>query len=246
MKRKPIIGIVLDYLSDSVKYSYAPRPWYALRCDYPKIVASTGATAIMIPYNDDINSTLNLIDGLIIPGGDEDIHPKFYGEEISYHKMKTNNTRAKFELSITKAALDLNMPLLGICNGMQVINTVLGGALIQHIPDYHNSEINHEQPPPKDKPTHSVIIKESTILSSLSTTNEIMVNSTHHQAIEKLGSGLVVSGVAPDGIIEAVESTKHKFVLGVQWHAEYLNSDLDKKLFAKMFEESCLYAINSK
>ncbi len=238
---KPIIGIVLDSANNGEKYSYSPKPWYALRKCYSEAVANFGGCPVMLTYDNDIDDILEFIDGLIIPGGDEDINPKFYGQEIASAKVKVNDERAAFELELAKKAANRNIPILGICNGMQVINVMMGGDLIQHIPDhpdYKNSSVNHEQPVPKDAPTHMIILKEGTIASSLAENTEIMVNSTHHQAVCKLGSGLIVSAQAKDGIIEAIESTKHDFMVGVQWHSEYLNTELDSNLFKKLIAEA--------
>ncbi len=236
--KKPVIGIVLDLAKDSEKYSYAKRPWYALRKDYADCVEQYDATVIMLTYNDNVDELLDLVDGLIIPGGDEDINPQFYGQELKSDRVKTNDARAGFELKLTKRALERNMPILGICNGLQVINVVLGGTLIQHIPDHYESHINHEQPHPKHEPSHSIIIEAGTLLSTLTHEKEVMVNTTHHQAIDKLGKELIVSARADDGIIEAIESKNYKFLVGVQWHCEYLNSELDSNLFKRLVEVS--------
>ncbi len=236
--KKPVIGITLDLASDSAKYSYAGRPWYALRRDYSGMVAKAVGIPVFLPYDADVNQFLDLIDGLVIPGGDEDVNPKFYGQKIISDKVKTNDERASFELDLVKEAMNRNMPIFGICNGLQVLNVVCGGTLIQHIPDHHRSNVNHEQPIPKNVPTHDVIIKEGTLLAKLATILDIKVNSTHHQAIDELGEGLIVSARAPDGIIEAVESVKHRFVVGVQWHSEYHNTNLDAQLFKRLIEES--------
>ncbi|MFK7968683.1 MAG: gamma-glutamyl-gamma-aminobutyrate hydrolase family protein [Rickettsiaceae bacterium] len=212
---KPIIGIILDINNDSQKYSYSVRTWYALRACYSENVERAGGVPIMLPYNQDISSTLNLVDGLIIPGCDEDINPKFYGRAIISDKVRTKDERTEYELEFTKRALDKDIPIFGICNGLQLINVVLGGTLIQHIPEHFNSDLNHAQPHPKNIPTHGVFVKEGTILSALTTDSKIMVNSTHHQAIEDLGKGLVASAFASDGIIEAIESKDYKFLVVV-------------------------------
>ncbi|GAB4162605.1 MAG: gamma-glutamyl-gamma-aminobutyrate hydrolase family protein [Rickettsiaceae bacterium] len=236
--RRPVIGITLDLAQDNEKYSYAKRPWYVLRKCYADCIKDAGGLVMMIPYDDNVDEILDLIDGLVIPGGDEDINPKFYGQEIASNKVKTNDKRASFELKLTKAAMERNMPILGICNGLQVINVVLGGTLIQDIPTYFSSDINHEQPDPKYVPSHPIHVEPNTFLDELAHAREVMVNTTHHQAIDQLGSGLVVSAKAPDGIIEAVESKNHRFLVGVQWHSEYLNSELDYKLFKRLVEEA--------
>jgi putative glutamine amidotransferase len=236
--KKPVIGIVLDLAKDSNKYAYAPLPWYAIRKCYADAVINAGGIPIMLPYSSDVSVLLNMIDGLIIPGGDEDINPKFYGRDIISNKVKTNDIRAEFELGIVKQALKMDMPILGICNGLQVINTVFGGTLIQHIPDVVNGGINHEQPDPKNVPTHAIVIESNSLLARLAGNVKVMVNSTHHQAIETVGKGLNVCALAEDGIIEAVESTDYKFLIGVQWHCEYLNSELDHNLFKRLVEAS--------
>lgn len=247
--KKPVIGIVLDSQTDSAKYSYSEFPWYALRKDYANCVSDAGGVPIFLPHSHDIDVFLDMIDGLLIPGGDEDIHPKYYNHDIRSDKIKTNDIRAEFEIAITKQALQMNMPIFGICNGMQLINVIFGGTLIQHLPDVLQSSINHEQPSPKNAPTHDVIIEQNTLLHDILHMNKdedgkvhdnvIHVNSTHHQAIGDLGSGLIISAKAPDGVIEAIESPDHKFVIGVEWHSEYLNSILDYNLFKK-FIEACL------
>lgn len=236
--KKPIIGIVLDLTKDGGKYSYSPKPWYALRADYSNMVEKAGGLPVLLPYIEDIQSQIDMIDGLLIPGCDEDINPKFYGQEIKSSKVKTNDRRTSYELSLTEEALKRNIPIFGICNGLQVINVFLGGTLIQHIPDSHKSDINHEQEHPKCAPTHDIIIENNTFLLELTKPRRVKVNTTHHQAIDQLGNGLIVSARAPDGIIEAIESKDYKFLVGVQWHSEYYNSDLDKNLFKSFVEAS--------
>ncbi len=236
--KKPVIGITLDFSEKTEDGSYASRPWYAARCDYSDAITKAGGTALFLPYSSNVDDLLCVIDGLLISGGDNDINPSFYGQEIISDKVKINDPRAGFEINLFKEALRRNVPVFGICNGLQVINVALGGSLIQHIPDSCPSNINHEQPKPKDIPTHSIIIENDTLLSQLSESVNVQVNTTHHQSIDKLGKGLIVSATAPDGIIEAIELPNHKFVIGVQWHSEYENSNLDTRLFARFVEES--------
>lgn len=246
--KKPIIGITVDSAKDNEKYKYAPKPWYALRQCYSNNITNFGGIPFLIPYHDDVTEVINHIDGLLIPGGDEDINPKFYGQSIEHERVKTNDIRASFELSLFAAAEKQNIPTLGICNGMQVINTYFGGTLHQHLPDAIKSNINHEQTPPKHVPSHSIQIENDTILAKCNTQLEfrkdfnhkdvVMVNSTHHQAIDKLGKGLIVSARAPDGVIEAIESINHKFIVGVEWHPEHLNSELDINLFKMLVDMS--------
>lgn len=236
--KKPLIGIVIDLTNNNDKNVYSCRPWYALRKDYSDEITKAGGIPVFLPYHKDVDEILDHISGLIIPGGDEDIHPKFYGQEIISDKVKTNDQRAEFELKLTQKALDRNMPIFGICNGMQLINVLLGGTLIQHIPDIIKSDINHEQPHPKDIPTHDVILSKNTLMHELAGTDKISVNTTHHQSIDELAEGLILSGSAPDGVIEAIESKEYAFLVGVQWHSEYANSLLDQNLFKKLVEKA--------
>jgi putative glutamine amidotransferase len=236
--KKPVIGITLDLAQNSEQYKYATFPWYAVRKNYVDAVVKAEGMPIMLPYHDDLDNIINIIDALIIIGGTEDIHPKFYNQEIMYDKIKTNDQRAMFEIELTKKVIAKNIPFLGICNGMQLLNIIRGGDLIQHIPDYfldlaqNQLTINHEQPAPKHIPSHLININPGTLLNKFANNkSEIMVNSTHHQAVLNLGDGLIISATAPDGIIEAIELPSHKYVIGVEWHPEYLNSDLDLNLF---------------
>lgn len=238
MNKKPIIGITLDSCVNGKKYSFAPLPWYALRKGYAEAVEQAGGIAVMLPYAKDVDALLGVIDGLIIPGGDEDIHPRFYGQEIKHERVKTNDRRAEQEFRLLKAALERNMPVLGICNGLQLINIHFGGTLYQHIPNHIQSDINHEQPAPKHVPSHEIIIEDNSILKSLTSEERPMVNSTHHQAIDQLGKGLTISARAPDGVVEAIERPGGSFLVGVEWHPEHLNSELDHNLFKKLVEEA--------
>ena len=240
--KKPIIGITIDSANDSDNYRYSAFPWYALRRNYADCVIKAGGIPIMLPYNlESIDEITDYIDALIVPGGDEDINPRFYNEEITSSKVKTNDLRAEFEIELVKRALEKNMPFLGICNGMQILNVVSGGTLIQHIPDHHESDINHEQPVPKDIPSHSIDISPGTRLARIAGDNlKARVNSTHHQGVKELGEGLVISAIAQDGIIEAVESNSHKYALGIQWHSEYLNSELDFNLFKSLIDAASI------
>nr|MBP7190574.1 gamma-glutamyl-gamma-aminobutyrate hydrolase family protein [Rickettsiaceae bacterium] len=141
--KKPVIAITLDYHTNINGFFYSEKPWYALRCDYSRVVASLGAIPILISYESDlIDDILNIADGLIIPGGDYHIPGSFYGNsdlENEYGKV-----RAEYEIALLRNALDRNMPVLGICNGMQLMNVCFGGSL-KYVE-------GHLQPSPKSVP----------------------------------------------------------------------------------------------
>ncbi len=240
--KKPIIGITLDNHEDSDKYKYSSFSWYALRRNYADCIIANGGVPFFIPFqNDNIDIIVEMVDGLLVPGSDNDIHPKFYNHELTKARVFSSE-KAEFELNLIKKIIAADKPYFGICNGMQALNVALGGTLIQHIPDYIESDIIHEQPIPKNIVTHPVDILHDTRLAEIAGgAHQIMVNSTHHQAVGNLGKDLIISAKAPDGIIEAIEipSIMGKFVLAVEWHPEYLNDNgVDLNLFRALVE-SC-------
>jgi putative glutamine amidotransferase len=233
---RPVIGITLDHIEGG---GYSDFPWYAIRENYASCVEQFGATVVMLPYaNNSIEKYLDLLDGLVLTGGDFDIHPKFYGQEITSAKVSTKDKRTLFEIELCKGAISRKMPILGICAGHQLLNVVCGGNLIQHIPDEVPSEINHEQPKPKNVLTHDVLITPGTKLHSVVGKTGYKVNTTHHQAVKDLGKNLIMSAKAPDGIIEAIEHKDLPFCIGVEWHPEYLACEEDIALM-KAFVEAC-------
>ncbi len=222
---KPVIGITLD---EEEKKTYSKYPWYALRKNYSDSIEIAGGISVFLPNNvNAINQYLSIVDGLLVTGGDFDINPKIYGQQKINSSIKTKNNRTDFEFKITKKAIQKKIPVLGICGGQQLINVVLGGTLIQHIPDMINTRIKHEQPNPRDKPSHFVHIKKKSLLFNFVKKSKMYVNSAHHQAVDKLGKDLVASAFSEDGIIEAIELKTSSFCLGVQWHPEFLIDKTD-------------------
>ncbi len=233
--RKPLIGIVPDYKEGSPN-CYSAKPYYALRHNYVDMINKAGGAAIILTYDYDlIDDYLDAIDGLMIVGGYFDIHPKRYGEEKIHPTVKLNPFRENFEYSLGVKAIEKNLPFFGICNGMQLLNVLHGGNVIQHIPDA-GKFMDHEQSHfdgLKDYkiPYHHVNIVKDSKLFSIIGEEKIRTNSSHHQATKQAGKGLTVCGFAEDGIIEAIEKTDHEFCLGVQWHPEFEVCDADKKIF---------------
>jgi putative glutamine amidotransferase len=136
-----------------------------------------------------------------------------------------------FEFGVTKGALAQNKPVLGICGGQQLLHVVLGGKLIQHIPDAIEDALAHEQPNPRDEPGHVVKVARGTQLHGIVGAEELQVNSAHHQAAADQPEGIVVNATAPDGVIEGIEAPAYRFCVGVQWHPEFHISEGDAKLF---------------
>lgn len=231
---RPLIGIVPDY-KDGSPNGYSVRNYYALCTNYVEMVNQAGGAAIILTYDYElIDFYLTNLDGLMVVGGYFDIHPKRYGEEKIHPMVKLNDVREEFEFEIGSKALKAEIPFLGICNGMQLINVLHDGTLYQHLSD--EGSIDHEQSHIEGFKNyctayHDVNIKKESKLFQIVGEYKIKTNSSHHQAVEKVGNGLIVSGNALDGIIEAIEKPHHPFCIGVQWHPEFSVSKADEKIF---------------
>jgi len=234
--KKPLIALTLDY---ETTQGYSKYPWYAIRENYFTSIEESGGIGVGIPHNmKDIISLLYKIDGLVITGGNFDIDPNKFGETIVHQTVQLKENRTNFELLAAEIMLNQNKPVLGICGGEQLINVLYKGSLIQHIPDEIKNPIEHEQKNPRHEPGHSVRIKDNTKLHSIISTNNIMVNSAHHQAIKTPGNGLIVNALSADGIIEGIEDPTKNFCIGVQWHPEFFIQGADIKLL-KAFINAC-------
>ncbi len=232
---RPLIGIVPDY-KEGCPNGYSIRNYYALCTNYVEMINQAGGSAIILTYDYNlIDFYLENLDGLMIVGGYFDIHPKRYGEEEIHPTVKLNDVREEFEFEIGSRFLETKIPVLGICNGMQLINVLHGGTVFQHLLD-EGKFIDHEQSHVEGfnsyrTPYHEVEIAKDSQLFKIVGEEKIKTNSSHHQASKKVGLGLAASGHASDGIIEAIEKPNHPFCLGVQWHPEFNTSTADKKIF---------------
>jgi putative glutamine amidotransferase len=236
-QRRPRIAITLDAQDPG---GYSKMPWYAVRQNYCEAVWAAGGLPIALPHHPEAAvDYLPLIDGVLITGGDFDIPPHYYGEDSVHHTVHTKGNRTAFEFSLTRAALDANKPVLGICGGQQLLNVVLGGTLIQHIPESVPNALAHEQPNPRTEPGHDIIVAAGTLLAQIVGAGRLSVNSAHHQAVRKEASGCLINAHAPDGVIEGIEHPGYRFCLGVQWHPEYHVTGGDKKIF-DAFVAACL------
>lgn len=226
---RPIIGITLD---SEPAGGWSKMPWYALRQNYCDAVARAGGLPIPLPHEPELAAEyLARLDGLLITGGAFDVDPSLFGASTRHETVKTKDRRTTFEYAITKGAIDADKPVLGICGGQQLMNVVLGGTLIQHIPDEIKNPLPHEQPNPRTEAGHNVKIVAGTLLHRVVKDLELPVNSAHHQAVKDVGKGIVVNAVAPDGVIEGIEDPRRRFVIGVEWHPEYSISPGDDRIF---------------
>ena len=216
-KSKPVIGITANY--DDSKSMLAEGY-------YKKVVAAGGVPLIIPPLDDSdaIINTLDRIDGIILSGGG-DYNPLFCGEEPSPRLHSINGERDLPELLITRLAYNRQIPMLGICRGIQTLAMALGGTVRQDIADT-DGLIKHSQDAHRSVPTHSVSVSENSVLHKIYGCRSLYVNSFHHQAVGEVGDRFRVVARSCDGIVEAMESTEMKSIIGVQWHPECIDDGL--------------------
>lgn len=216
MQSKPIIGVTCSH------QIHNPDRYYVNNA-YIEAVIKAGGMPFLIPYQpkDQIFQLLNLCHGLLLPGGN-DVDPNRYGQDPVNECGTIDPYCDELDLLAAGFALERDLPILAICRGLQVLNIALGGSLVQDIPSQITDPIKHKQEAPTWYATHDIAIQSASLLGNIWGNNLGKVNSFHHQSINKLGKGLRIVASASDGIVEAIESSKHTFVLGVQWHPELM------------------------
>lgn len=240
----PVIGIPLDSDTGGAD-QYSKFPWYALRHNYISAVVKAGGLPLLLPHEPSLlDIYLDDIDGLLITGGNFDVDPALYGQTIVHDSVTTKEGRTSFEMGMLQGALKLDVPILGICGGQQLIHVALGGTLVQHIPDEFPGCLAHEQPNPRDQVSHDVEIAKGTLLDQIIGQPRIQVNSAHHQAARDEPAGVRINARAPDGVIEGCEATNMSFCLGVQWHPEFEITPADTRIMAAFIEAARVYAID--
>lgn len=227
---KPLIGV-----SPSISEN---ERLYQISSHNISAISKAGGMPIILPYvtnENDIKQMVQTIDGLYITGG-TDVDPNLYGEE-PHQKLETvYPTRDNFEQSIIKETLMLDKPILGVCRGCQILNVAAGGNLYQDIySQISGNLIQHYQKSPKGHGSHEIHIRKDSLLHQLVGVERWRVNSRHHQASKNIVNSFQVSAKTIDGIIEAIESKEHTFVLGLQWHPENMVSANDQ-LAIKIYE----------
>ena len=236
--KRPVIGITASHDTEHDKLF--------INSVYLRAIRNAGGIPMIFPMEvteDDLRDLVTLTDGVLFTGGD-DIHPFLYGEETDAKCGNVSQPRDSMEMALVPLVMEFGKPIFGICRGIQILNTAMGGTLYQDIPSQFKSELSiaHRQPFAYKVPSHTVDITPGTLLSRILGAEHasIAVNSMHHQAIKDVAPGLEVCGYAPDKMIEAVYAPDYPFLLGVQWHPEHLTTSQPDaaKLFAA-FVDAC-------
>lgn len=234
---KPLIGICANYLSDdsvglAVGIGARNQEWQLLADDYIMAIERAGGVPVILPITSDIetlNPLLEKLDGILFSGG-SDIDPNLYGEYPKFGLGFIEPKRDLHELKLAqKVLMDMNIPVLGICRGMQLLTVATGGKLYQDLASQKPEGINHSVPKAiRHHAFHPVQIETGSLLNSIFQREELNVNSFHHQAVKELGEGFKVTMTAPDGIIEGMEWVEqNRFVIAVQWHPEMMEGQVD-------------------
>lgn len=219
-KEAPLIGITGNFSDGNLSLAQGY---------YQSVIRAGGVPLIIPPYEDTdlLINTLDTLDGILLSGGG-DINPLFLGKEPSQGLHSVNPYRDRQELMLVRLAANRQIPILGICRGIQIMNAALGGSLCQDIyTEADGTPLKHSQEMDRAFASHTINIAKDSLLYRIMRTEKLPVNSFHHQAVKAPAPGFRISATAPDGIIEAIESTEHKSMLGVQWHPEcfILNHD---------------------
>jgi putative glutamine amidotransferase len=213
--------------------------------DYLKSLERAGADPFVLkPERDALPDALDKVDGVLLTGG-ADIDPVRYGEAERHDTVEIDAHRDEYEIGLTRFALDRDLPILAICRGVQLLNVVAGGTLLQDIPTSLPESLTHRRPKParvKKTRAHDVALVPGTRLAGLlegaaRRAGHVAVNSRHHQSVKEVAPGFVVSATAPDGIVEAIERAGRGFCVGVQWHPEnYWRTGEFSELFEGLVE----------
>lgn len=243
MSNRPIIGISGSHnMEDTL---------FAIRENYVNAVLRAGGIPVLLPETADretVCALLDVIDGLLLSGGG-DVRPAHFGEEPIPACGEPDDLRDAFELQIIPEAVKRQMPIFGVCRGIQVLAVALGGTLIQDIESQRGiPKAVHSQEPPYSEPVHTVRFEENGLFASITGVTSMRTNSMHHQAIKDPGEYLIVEGYAEDGIIEAVRGKEDDSILAVQFHPEFLaeHSEQAARIFGYFVEKADAYRIRTR
>ena len=216
--KKPVIALTPYYNTEK------DEPY--MRPAYLKALHAVGAIPVILPLDlttEDMEQLIDSFDGILFTGG-PDIHPFFFGEDTQAQCGNVCLKRDNMEFALLEIAMGHQKPILGICRGAQMLNIALGGDIYQDIPSQFPQDfpVAHVQPFIYEIPSHKVEVMPGTLLAAITQAPSINVNSMHHQAVRNVAPGLIASGFAAGELIECIEKPDYPFLIGVQWHPEYL------------------------
>jgi putative glutamine amidotransferase len=216
MGKRPLIGITM-------RLEHETRRFYLAR-DYCEAVYAAGGTPVhipLIPEREQIEDIVSRLDGVLLPGCDSDPDPALYGDDPHPKLGRVVPEKDATDLAVIAGAERRNLPIFGICFGMQILNVSRGGSLIQDIQSQVENAIQHQQGIPRERNSHGIRIEEGSLLEELpGVETTAMVNSHHHQAVREVGKGLKATSWASDGVIESIEDVNGRPIHAVQWHPE--------------------------
>lgn len=230
---QPVIGLT-SYL-EPAKWGAWDQPAALIPWNYVNKLQAAGASVVILPPDADNHEAIARLDGLVMAGG-ADIEPARYGAPHQEGTDKPRTERDASELGLYRAAREANLPVFGICRGLQIMAVAHGGSLHQHLPDLVGNTLHRDAPGTFNN--HGATFTPGSLIAELVGATEVTVNSSHHQAVDSPGD-LTVTGYAEDGTIEVCEDPSAEFVLGVQWHPEFSNDEMVSENLFRAFVKAC-------
>ncbi len=216
--KRPIIGITC--VTEPLERGRAMR--HAVDRDYVRAVLAAGGLPVLLTPaldGDAIEALLPTLDGVLFSGGG-DVDPRFFGEQPHPKLGRVEPERDRFEVDLARAAWQVELPTLGICRGVQLLNVAAGGKLIQDIPSQIERALHHDSVEPVEDSVHEVALESGSSLRALANRRRVAVNSYHHQAVSDVAPRFRIAAVAADSVVEAIEAVEGPYCVGVQWHPE--------------------------
>ncbi len=248
---KPLIGITCNYTPESTVgiitgFGLSGQHWHMLSNEYILAIEKAGGIPVIVPMCDDIQTGMDLVarlDGILISGGN-DVDPCLYGELITKETGNLSPRRDQIEMNVVQYVIKkLNIPILGICRGIQLINVAFGGTIYQDLEKSGYRE-HFLARVPMNHYVHTVNLVENSLIQRIIGSTNLKVNSYHHQAVKKVADGFVATAFSEEGVIEVIEMPGDRYVLGIQWHPEMLfDCGINQQIF-RSFVSSC--ALNLK
>lgn len=234
--RRPLVGVTC--YTEEISWGAWRVPGTFAPSGYVEAIDAAGGYPVLLPPLDavvaDPAAVCGALDALVLTGG-ADVDPARYGGPAAGDPAELRPDRDRAELALARFAAGAGLPTLAICRGMQLLNVACGGTLIPHLPDRVGTDLH--LPVPGEPGRHRLRVAAGSRLAKLvNGSTDAEVSSHHHQAVDQLGAGVIATGWAEDGVVEAIELADHPFAIGVQWHPEMTGGALDRALFAALVE----------